>query len=405
MLLKYDSSGHYVRSRMKTVWLILGILLVAANLRAAITGLGPLVDAIRLETHLSNTVTGMLTALPLLAFAALSPVAPKISRKIGMEMTLFLSMIVLIVGILLRSYASVVTLFMGTIIIGLAIAIGNVLLPGLVKRDFPEHVGFMTGAYSVSMNVFGALASGISVPLSVGAGLGWRGSLASWAVLGGLAALFWLPQLRSRQAASAAGGGGSIWRSSLAWQVTLFMGLQSWLFYINAAWLPEILHSRGMSVSAAGWMLSAMQFVSLPVSFIVPILAGRSSNQRGIVIVTVLFHLIGYLGLLSGNTSLIWLWIICIGIAVGSSISLALAFFGLRTQNARQAAELSGMAQSVGYLLAAFGPVLFGFLHDVTNTWAIPLLITVAASLLLLSVGLGAGRNAYVTAGSKKESS
>lgn len=118
MLLKYDSSGHYVRSRMKTVWLILGILLVAANLRAAITGLGPLVDAIRLETHLSNTVTGMLTALPLLAFAALSPVAPKISRKIGMEMTLFLSMIVLIVGILLRSYASVVTLFMGTIIIG-----------------------------------------------------------------------------------------------------------------------------------------------------------------------------------------------------------------------------------------------------------------------------------------------
>ncbi|PZE21739.1 CynX/NimT family MFS transporter [Paenibacillus xerothermodurans] len=397
MIVNEAQTSQPVRSRIKTAWLVLGILLVAANLRAAITGLGPLVEAIRADTDLSNAITGMLTALPLFAFAALSPIAPKIAQRIGMEKTLFASLIVLTLGILMRSYPTVLTLFIGTFIIGLAIAIGNVLLPGLIKRDFAGHVGAMTGAYSVSMNIFGALASGISVPLSVGAGLGWRGSLASWAVLGGLAILCWLPQLRARHTSYASAAGGSIWRSALAWQVTLFMGLQSWLFYINATWLPEILHQRGMNVAEAGWMLSAMQFVSLPTSFIVPILAAHRASQRGIVIVTVLFHLIGYLGLLSGNTSLVWVWIICIGIAVGSSISLALAFFGLRTRSAQQASELSGMAQSIGYLLAAFGPISFGFFHDLTQAWAVPLMTLVIVSVLLLAVGLGAGRSGYVT--------
>jgi MFS transporter, CP family, cyanate transporter len=385
-----------VRSRAATFLLITGILLVAANLRAALTGLGPLVGAIHAQTHLSNTVTGMLTALPLLAFAFLSPLTPGIARRIGMENALLASLVLLTAGILLRSAPSVLLLFAGTVVIGLAIAIGNVLLPSLIKRDFPGQVGPLTGAYSVSMNVFGALASGVSVPLSAGAGLGWRGSLACWAVLAGLAVLCWLPLLRSPETAGMAGGTGAIWRSGLAWQVTLFMGLQSFLFYINATWLPEILHERGMSVEASGWMLSAMQFVSLPVSFVVPILAARRPNQKGFVAVTVAFHLIAYFGLLSGNTSLTWLWIICIGIAMGASISLALAFFGFRTQNSRQAAELSGMAQSVGYLLASIGPILFGFLHDATHSWALSLTTLIIVSVLLLAAGLGAGRNAFV---------
>jgi CP family cyanate transporter-like MFS transporter len=387
-----------VRPRASIVWLILGILFVAANLRAPITGLGPLVGDIHSQTHLSNTVTGLLSALPLLAFAILSPLAPRIAHRIGMEYSLMVSLVLLTVGILLRSLPSVTTLFVGTLVIGLAIAVGNVLLPSLIKRDFPNHVGAMTGAYSASMNIFGALASGISIPLSVGAGLGWRGSLGCWAFLAGLAVLCWLPQLRNRHTyAPIPVKGGSIWRSKLAWQVTLFMGLQSFLFYINANWLPELLNERGMSVATAGWMLSGMQFVSLPFSFIVPIIAARSKNQRGIVAATVLFHLIGYIGLLTGNTDLTWLWMVCIGIAVGASISLALAFFGLRTKDSRQAAELSGMAQSVGYLLAAAGPILFGFLHDVTDAWSFSLMTLVIVSMLLLFVGLRAGRNAYVS--------
>ncbi|MDB4866436.1 MAG: transporter [Cohnella sp.] len=386
-----------VRSRAATLLLITGIMLVAANLRAAITGLGPLVGAIHAQTHLSNTVTGMLTALPLLAFAILSPLAPQIARRIGMEKALLASLVVLTAGILLRSVPSVTLLFVGTLVIGLAIAMGNVLLPSLIKRDFPGQVGPLTGAYSASMNVFGALASGISIPLSVGAGLGWRGSLACWAILAGVAVLCWLPMLRSGQASEAVGKTGSIWRSSLAWQVSFFMGLQSFLFYINAAWLPEILHERGMSVASAGWMLSAMQFVSLPVSFLVPIIAARRPNQKGIVAATVAFHLIAYIGLLSGNTSLTWLWIVCIGIAMGASISLALAFFGLRTRDSRQAAELSGMAQSVGYLLASIGPILFGFLHDATHSWFLSLMTLIIVSVLLFAAGWGAGRNGYVS--------
>ncbi|WP_326116631.1 CynX/NimT family MFS transporter [Paenibacillus alginolyticus] len=387
-----------VRSRANIVWLILGILFIAANLRAPITGLGPLVGYIHSQTHLSNTITGLLSALPLLAFAILSPLAPKIAHRIGMESSLMASLVLLTAGILLRSLPSVTALFVGTLVIGLAIAVGNVLLPSLIKRDFPDQVGPMTGAFSASMNIFGALASGISIPLSVGAGLGWRGSLGCWALLAGLAVLCWLPQLRNRRTyASIPAKGGSVWRSKLAWQVTLFMGLQSFLFYINANWLPELLHERGMSIATAGWMLAGMQFISLPFSFIVPIIAARNKNQRGIVVMTVLFHLIGYIGLLTGNTELTWLWMICIGIAVGSSISLALAFFGLRTKDSMQAAELSGMAQSVGYLLAAAGPILFGFLHDVTHAWSLSLMTLVIVSVLLLLVGLGAGRNAYVS--------
>jgi CP family cyanate transporter-like MFS transporter len=392
-----------VRSRARTLLLILGIMLVAANLRAAITGLGPLIGTIRSQTDLSNSITGMLTALPLLAFAILSPLAPKIARRIGIETTLLISLVVLTIGIIVRSAPSVTTLFIGTLIIGLAIAVGNVLLPSLVKRDFPGQVGMMTGAYSVSMNVFGALASGISVPLSIGAGFGWRGSLVSWAFLAGLAVLCWLPQLRYRHIPEIPVKRGSIWRSTLAWQVTLFMGLQSLMFYINATWLPVLLHERGMSIISAGWMLSVMQFVSLPVSFIVPILAGRWQNQRGLVVVTVLSHLIGYIGLMCGPAALTWLWIVCIGMALGASISLALAFFGLRAHDAGQSAELSGMAQSIGYLLAAVGPILFGLFHDLTHTWSISLMILVIASVLLLFVGLGAGRNVKLnTTGSDK---
>ncbi|KIL36503.1 transporter [Cohnella kolymensis] len=383
------------RSMAMSVMLVLGIMLLAANLRASITGLGPLIEAVRSQTNLSNTITGMLSSLPLIAFAILSPLAPRIARRFGLEMTLFASMALLTAGIVIRSAPSILTLFLGTLVIGLAIAIGNVLLPSLIKRDFPNQIGLMTGAYSMSMNICGALASGISVPLSIG--LGWRGSLASWAVLAGLAFLCWLPLLRNRQTEAVTEAGNSIWRSRLAWQVTFFMGLQSLLFYINANWLPVILHERGMSISTAGWMLSAMQFVSLPVSFIVPVLAARRPNQRGIVIVTVIFHLAGYIGLLAGSVSLTWLWIVFIGIAVGSSISLALAFFGLRTHNDRAAAELSGMAQSAGYLLAAVGPISFGLLHDLTHGWTFPLMILIVTSILLLLAGLGAGRKAYVS--------
>jgi CP family cyanate transporter-like MFS transporter len=388
------------------VLLFIGILLVASNLRASLTSVGPLVGTIRADTGLSGVMAGLLTTLPLIAFAVLSPLAPRLARRFGTESTLFASLAVLTAGILLRSLYSVAALFAGTVLLGLAIAVGNVLLPSIIKRDFSDRVGVMTGLYSAFMGTWAAIASGMSVPLARGIGLGWRGSLAFWAILSAIALLSWWPLLRSRRktdrgveesgSKEPARSKSRLWRSPLAWQVTWFMGLQSLMFYVTIAWYPEILRDRGLSAAAAGWMLSLIQLVSLPANLIVPVLAGRLQDQRGLVAGITVLYLAGYGGLLSGGTALVVLWTVLIGIAQGASISLALTFFALRARDARQSAELSGMAQSVGYLLAAGGPVLFGLLHDRTQAWTVPLFTLIGAALLFFASGLSAGRNRYV---------
>lgn len=400
-------SGQDIHSkaiaRKQAVWLlIVGIVFIAANLRAPLTSVGPLVSFIRDNLHISNTMAGMITTLPLLAFALFSPLVPKLARKFGMETVIFISIIFLLIGITLRSLSGIIVLYIGTAILGLAIAVSNVLLPSLIKREFPERIGLMTGVYSISMNLMGAIASGISVPIAIGAGYGWQGALGIWGVLSFISILFWLPQMkRNKEKASVSPHQTddrhvNLWRSSLAWQVTLFMGLQSMVFYVLIAWLPAILVEQGISSDQSGWLLSIMQLALLPFTFIVPIVAGRMSSQRPLVIVTAALLLTGTLGLLYGSTNVILLWIIVLGIGGGFAFSLSMMFFGLRTANARQAADLSGMAQSIGYLLAASGPTLFGYLHDVTNSWTIPLWILVVASVLILVFGLGAGRERTV---------
>lgn len=382
--------------------LIVGIIFIAANLRAPLTSVGPLVGSIRDYLHISNTLAGTITTLPLLSFALFSPFVPKLARRFKVEQILLVSIILLTVSIILRSLSGTVTLFIGTALLGLAISICNVLIPSLIKREFPERIGMMTGVYSVSMNLCGAIASGISVPVAMGLGLGWQGALGIWGVLSFISILFWLPQMRNRHQQSAvvhqqtSNDEVSLWRSPLAWKVTLFMGLQSLVFYVIIAWLPEILSQQGISSNQSGWLLSIMQLSMLPFTFIVPIIAGRMSNQRPLVYITTLLLLTGTLGLLCGSMKLIILWTIMLGIGGGFTFSLAMMFFSLRTRTAHQAAELSGMAQSVGYLLAAIGPTLFGYLHDVTNSWTVPLLILVSASLLIFLFGLGAASDRYV---------
>jgi len=389
--------------QQSAVWItIIGIIFVAANLRAPLTSVGPLVALIKDHLHISNTLAGMITTLPLLAFALFSPFVPRLGRKFGMELIILISVVSLTVGIILRSLSGVATLYIGTAILGLAISICNVLLPSLIKREFPTRIGLMTGMYSISMNLFGAIASGISIPIAVGLGFKWQGALGIWSILSFVSILFWLPQMKRQNRNHSIthnqtdDSNINLWRSKLAWQVSLFMGLQSLMFYVLIAWLPEILKLHGIGSDQSGWLLSIMQLALLPFTFIVPVIAGRMSSQRSLVIIASILYLIGTLGLLYGSSDLIVLWIIILGIAGGFDFSLALMFFGLRTKNAHQAAELSGMAQSVGYLLAAIGPTLFGYLHDVTHSWTIPLLILVSISVFLLIFGLGAARDQYV---------
>jgi MFS transporter, CP family, cyanate transporter len=390
-------------SHLRGVLLTVGIVLLATNMRSALTSVAPLIGEIRADTGISNGVAGLLTTLPLLAFGVLSPVAPRLARRFGMERMLLASLLLLAAGILLRSAGTVAVLFLGTAVLGAAIVVGNVLLPALVKREFPERVGLMTSVYSTSLGISGALAAGVSVPLALLTGMGWRGSLALWALPAFLAAIAWVPQLRhSDQPESASAqtsvGLSELWRSALAWQVTLFMGLQSLTYYVTLTWLPEILQEDGMSVAKAGWMLGITQAVAIVTIFLAPVIAGRRPSQQGIVVVAVSLSGVGTLGLLLAGSAASVLWVVLLGLGQGACFGLALTLFALRAPDSEHAAALSGMAQTFGYLFAAAGPFLFGVLRDATQAWTVPLALLFAFTVCLLIAGLGAGRDAHVAA-------
>jgi CP family cyanate transporter-like MFS transporter len=395
------TSGLRLSSRIRGLLLVLAIVLLAANLRPALTSVAPLIGQIRTDTGVSNGVAGLLTGLPLLAFAVLSPIAPRLARRFNMERVLLASLLVLAVGILLRSAGVVAALFLGTAILGAAIAVGNVLLPSLVKREFPERTGLMTSTYTTALAVSAAIAAGASFPIAYQVDIGWRGSLALWALLALVAAVAWFPQVRSADPANASTGTSrgvtGLWGSVLAWQVTLFMGLQSLGYYVVLTWLPEILQEEvGVSAAQAGWMLALAQVVVIPAMFIAPVLADRRPSQYSVVVVAVTLTGVGTLGLLVAASTATVLWIVLLGLGQGACFSLALTFFALRAPDSEHAAALSGMAQSVGYLLAAGGPFLFGLLRDATHAWTAPLTLLVAVTVCLLITGLGAARDAHV---------
>ncbi|MFC3041531.1 CynX/NimT family MFS transporter [Virgibacillus xinjiangensis] len=383
--------------------LFLGIIMVAFNLRPAITSVGPLMGVIRDDLGLSNWSAGLLTSLPLVAFAIISPVAPKLGNRFTNERTLLLGLFVLFVGISIRSVSFMLFVFIGTLLIGIGIAICNVLLPGVIKEKFPAKVALMTSIYSTAMGIFAATASGLSIPLATGLGLGWQTALLVWATPAIIGIFLWIYIARKDKAGkemtmSAVDlSDNRMWKSPLAWQVAGFMGFQSFLFYVTISWLPEILHAYGVSMATAGWMLSFMQFVGLPSSFLVPVIAGKFKSQRGVVIVLCSISAVGYGGLMVGSSyTVMVICTILIGIALSGSFALALAFLGMRSKTARNAAELSGMAQSIGYVLAAVGPILIGYLYDLTGSWNYPLLTLIGVTTAIMLFGMGAGRDRYV---------
>lgn len=375
---------------------IVALLLVAANLRPALTGVGPLLGTIRDQLGLSSAVAGAVTTLPLFAFAVISPLAPRISRALGLERSLLVALVILAAGTALRwgagndSGTSVAVFFAGTALIGTGIAIGNVLLPSLVKRDYPHAVGLLTSAYATVMGTIAALASGVVVPISDRAPGGWRTALGCWLVLVVVAIAFWVPR-RAGQPTSTPRATALPWHSRLAWLVTGFMGLQSLGFYVLIAWLPTVLRDAGSSASAAGWELFWMQAVAALVSLGTPLLMRRLPDQRGLAAAASMFSLAGYAGFLfdAGHPTL---WAAVAGVGSGSTIVLALAFLSLRAGDAPSAAALSGMAQSIGYLLAAAGPVLIGVVHQAAGGWRVPLLMLCSVAIVQVVVGFTAGR-------------
>lgn len=380
-----------------SLFLIIGILLIGANLRVPLTSVGALIPFIREDLAISNTLAGAITTLPLLAFALLSPFAPRLARYFGIERTLGIALALLLLGIILRSAAGISLLFAGTLFIGLAIAVGNVLIPAVVKLRFPLRVGLITGFYAVAMNVFGALGSGISVPIAK-AGLGWKGALAIWGLLTLFTLLIWLPHTSSAPTASVESPNqtNNLWRSRLAWQVTLFMGCQSLIYYTLITWLPDIFGAKGYSENTAGWLVFLMQLALIPVTFLVPLLAEKFTQQVGMALAVASAFMTGLIGLLLPASVFDFVWVILLGAAGGGAFGLSMMFFTLRTQSPRQAAELSGMAQSAGYLFAATGPVLVGALQDISGNWLAPISLLLGIAVLVLLNGIAAGRKRWV---------
>ncbi|EPJ9673132.1 TPA: CynX/NimT family MFS transporter [Citrobacter freundii] len=380
--------------------LIVGILMIATTLRVTFTGAAPLLDAIRADYGLTTAQTGLLTTLPLLAFALISPLAAGIARRIGMERSLFVAMLLICAGIAMRSLPSVSLLFIGTAVIGCGIALGNVLLPGLIKRDFSQHVARLTGAYSLTMGAAAALGSALVVPLAL-SGFGWRGALLLLMVFPLLAFLVWLPQWRNTTHANVTTSRAlhtrGIWRSPLAWQVTLFLGINSLIYYVIIGWLPAILISHGYSEAQAGSLHGLLQLATASPGLLIPLVLHRFRDQRSIAALVSLMCAVGAAGFWFMPDQAV-LWTLLFGFGSGATMILGLTFIGLRASSSHQAAALSGMAQSVGYLLAACGPPLMGRIHDGQGSWQIPLLAVAALAVVMAVFGRYAGRNKEITA-------
>lgn len=371
----------------------IALLLVAACLRSPITGVGPLLDTISEALSLTATQAGVLSSLPLLMFAGCAPVA-RLARAHGTERLLFASLVVAVGGILLRSEGSTTPLFAGTVLLSSGIAVANILMPIVVKQHYPERIASITTAYASVMGGFAALASGVSAPLARLLPGGWQWSLASWSVLAALALVLWLPQLRAPTRAAAMAepaAHGLPWRSSIAWQVTGFMGLQSTVFYVTISWYPTMLVDSGMPVETTGWLLTLYQVAALVAGLAVPALIRRYRDQRRFGLVCGLITAVATLGVLLAPRAAL-LWLLLMGLGSGPALILALSFMGLRAATSQSAAALSLMAQAMGYLVAAFGPVIFGAVHDFTHGWTWPMLFTVAVALGMAACGWGAGR-------------
>ena len=384
------------KSRFSGILLVLGILLIAANLRAPFTGIAPVLEQIISHFGLTGSQAGFLTTLPLIAFAVISPMAAVFARKQGLEHALFTALILIFLGIAARFIDSSTMLFIGTAIIGVGIAIANVLLPSLIKRDFATKVALMTSAYVLTMGVTSGGFSTLVFPLSQLNGLGWQFALGSAAIITIASLIVWTAQLgkhtKPSYCAHQSAASKSVWRYLLAWQISLLLGLNSFLNYIIITWLPSILTDTGHSAVEAGAYHGAFQIATaLPGLVLIPLLA-KLKDQSALSFILALLSALSALGLLY-MPHFAFVWTLMLGFCSGACFILGLSFISLRTDNPHQAASLSGMSQSVGYLLAAVGPMVAGALHTATGSWDVPLWLCAIAGVLCALCGLGGGRN------------
>lgn len=383
-----------------TTLAVTATVLVALNLRPAVVSVSPVLPTIRTDLVMGAPLAGLLTTLPVLCFGGLAPLAPRLARRIGMEPAIALSLVVVGVGIVLRVFRPEPLLFLGSFLAGAGIAGANVLVPAMIKRDFAGRLGVMTGIYSASLNMGAAAAAGLTIPLGGALGFSWHGALGMWVVPVGVALVLWLPILRGRPSLEPPGEDVNVLRALLrdpvAWAVTGYLAMQSFEFYAAAAWLPTIFEDNGLPAGESGWLLAWANITGMAGAIGLPIIANRSRDQRAMIATVIAFYLLGLAGLLIAPAPGAWIWMTLFGVAQGGGFALGLLLISLRSPDTRHAAELSGMAQCVGYLVAATGPVILGSAHALTGRWELPVGVLLAVLLPMTALGMSAGRDRLV---------
>ncbi|MGP4712884.1 MULTISPECIES: MFS transporter [unclassified Psychrobacter] len=366
-----------------TFWVVLcAIILLATNMRAPIVALGSIAPVVQEALNISETQIGWLGAVPMLGFAVGSFISPTIGKRFGLENTLIAMIALLTLGMVVRSIILTWTGFLsGTIMLTLAIGFANTLAAPVIKQRTPNHIPLITGLFSLTMTVVAGIVAGVVLPLSEY--VGWQWALGGWAILGVLALVVWI-FLRLRLGSStnliapiAAQGTShiAIWRNAFAWQIAVFMGLQSLLYYTVASFLPSIWVSKGLSAVKAGQMGSVFQFMA-PIAIIsLTWLVNRGRPIQALTVLAAVLNVVGVLGMSYLSADLAWLWSGMMGAGCSAIFTLSMMLFSLRTYTPNQASELSGMAQTVGYLIAFFGPLGAGWLNEVSGDWSLPLLL------------------------------
>ncbi|MFF7680932.1 MFS transporter [Actinacidiphila glaucinigra] len=396
---------------------VAALLLVAFNLRPAVTSLGPVLAEARSALGMSGAAAGLLTSVPALCFALVGVAAPRLSRRYGPSAVVAAGTAVVAVGLVLRPLAGGTLLFLALSALALAgIAVANVLLPVVVKQRFPGQVGRMTGLYSMALNLGAAVAAAATVPLSGAFGGQWRWGLGAWGVVAALAVPPWIVLARLRTAdrpprtaagpgpapagpppgpASGPGPGAGMTRSPTAWALAAYFGLQAGAAYVVIGWLPQMYRDAGLPAGRAGLLFAVTSLLGVPLSFALSALAGRLRRQSGIAVALGVSGLAGYAGLWAAPAAAPWVWAVLLGVA-NCSFPLALTMIGLRGRNSATVVRLSAFAQSTGYLLSIPVPFLVGALYEHTDGWRIPLVFLAVLMVAQLAAGVLAGRDRSV---------
>ncbi|GAA3131158.1 CynX/NimT family MFS transporter [Streptosporangium carneum] len=399
-VLTHQTRGRTGGTTGSLAWLlVLGIVLAALNLRTAVTSVGPVLDHISSGLGMSGVGVGLLTTLPVLIFASVGAVTPALARRLGEHRLLLLALVTLGAGLLIRAMVHSAEVFLFSSALALSGgAVGNVLIPTLIKRHFPGRAGTMTTVYTTALAVGTMLAAAATVPIERAADGNWHVALGVWAALAAVAAIPWLALLRSepeRDTGSRDLGPRTLIRSRLAWAVAAYFGTQSMVAYIMFGFLPKILVDGGYTTGQAGLVLGVFTAIGIPVSMVVPWIASKFADQRPVVAAFVVFYTIGFLGLWLAPSGPAWVFAILVGIGMGS-FPLALTMLALRTRTPEATAALSAFGQSAGYLIAGAGPLVVGVMHESSGSWTPPFLLLFAVVAVQFATGWYAGRARYL---------